>query len=509
MFGAASSSVAAGSPEPTAVWVQPTRTGQWLVVQQKDGDSHFLHAGYQTAQARWQWFQVNGQAQAVGSTLEYLYLAFQDGFVYRYSSEKGRVSKYPVRVPEEYRLRALTGGIDRKRLYAIGQYSPKQPDTQSAAATSPAGRQVIFEYVRGEWQALADLPEMVEETDAVSFVPDVRQIDLLIQKGTRRFAHWVFRNGAWSGPNRFELDEAVGRHWLGVSSAASPLYLAACRQTDGAARLDLYSIGEQGDVSDPVALPVRDGAADHCELLDVAFTASHLELVQLLAGGEARLARYDYAGQAVGEPEELPASLRTEPAREPEITNLVILVLLAFLFFLARAFHPARTPELPSDIALAEYWRRTLAAVIDFLPVSLAVSLIWYDRFNELYLQAGSFSQLVEQSAQDSRLVFASLATVIGYGLYCMITELIWSATPGKLLFGLRVRSARDPASPASVLQIVVRNVAKALELYSPPLFVVMLMTLFLTSLRQRTGDLLAGTIVVQPAPTGEAPPHE
>jgi uncharacterized RDD family membrane protein YckC len=83
-----------------------------------------------------------------------------------------------------------------------------------------------------------------------------------------------------------------------------------------------------------------------------------------------------------------------------------------------------------------------------------------------------------------------------------MIWELATGATPGKMLFGCRVLGING--APPLTRQIVVRNAARVLELLAWPLLLLTLMSMgVLTRNRQRIGDLLADTMVVEP---GERP---
>jgi uncharacterized RDD family membrane protein YckC len=77
------------------------------------------------------------------------------------------------------------------------------------------------------------------------------------------------------------------------------------------------------------------------------------------------------------------------------------------------------------------------------------------------------------------------------YVLHTLAAELICGQSIGKMVFGLRVldTAGKPPAVGAVVLRNLLRVVDAALGL---PLLIV-----FLTPLRQRLGDLVAGTVVV------------
>lgn len=68
------------------------------------------------------------------------------------------------------------------------------------------------------------------------------------------------------------------------------------------------------------------------------------------------------------------------------------------------------------------------------------------------------------------------------------------------MVLGLRIASATSPHVKPPVSQVIIRNAVKILELYFLPL----LFIVFITQRRQRLGDLLARTIVVQPTAARE-----
>jgi uncharacterized RDD family membrane protein YckC len=88
---------------------------------------------------------------------------------------------------------------------------------------------------------------------------------------------------------------------------------------------------------------------------------------------------------------------------------------------------------------------------------------------------------------------------VAAYLAYFFLCEGLLGATPGKLLFGLRVK--RTSGQPASWLQTGIRTLLRLIEVN--PIVIGSLPACILiaaTPKRQRLGDLLAGTIVVSKA---------
>ena len=82
--------------------------------------------------------------------------------------------------------------------------------------------------------------------------------------------------------------------------------------------------------------------------------------------------------------------------------------------------------------------------------------------------------------------------------LYTLVLEWFTGSTPGKKLMGLRVANL-DGARPRA-WQVIVRSLLKAFDLIAPLLLVLPL----LSPHRQRLGDLIARTLVVEPKDSQE-----
>jgi uncharacterized RDD family membrane protein YckC len=88
---------------------------------------------------------------------------------------------------------------------------------------------------------------------------------------------------------------------------------------------------------------------------------------------------------------------------------------------------------------------------------------------------------------------------------YCALTEVVFGASPGKLL--LRCRVVSEDGRRAAVGQVILRNLLRILELeINPPLLPLLLLAI-LTRNRQRLGDIVARTLVVQQRAVGQARP--
>ncbi len=142
-------------------------------------------------------------------------------------------------------------------------------------------------------------------------------------------------------------------------------------------------------------------------------------------------------------------------------------------------------PALPA----AGVGPRALAALLDALLVFLA----WITALL-LYSISGDLLTDVKALSFAGQLLAVAGVLAAGWGWDVAWEVLARGQTPGKRALGLRV--VRVDGAPVGPLESVVRNALRALELplaYAPAVLLVAL-----GARRQRLGDLVAGTVVVQ-----------
>jgi uncharacterized RDD family membrane protein YckC len=162
---------------------------------------------------------------------------------------------------------------------------------------------------------------------------------------------------------------------------------------------------------------------------------------------------------------------------------------------------------LPQGIRIAGLGRRAAAMALDMLPAGIVVLWWWYEpitRFGQQVYAARADEERLAALVAPATLAWAWLTFRLLYAGYCLLFELLWSATPGKRLLGCTVLSER--VEPPNAVQLAVRNISRLLEL--EPLLKIwpFFLVVFLTHSRQRVGDLLARTIVVCGEPRPSAP---
>lgn len=191
------------------------------------------------------------------------------------------------------------------------------------------------------------------------------------------------------------------------------------------------------------------------------------------------------------------SQMPSQPSRRQEILSLLVVTSIVLLVYWRRRDTVNLPVLLPPGATIADLGRRTLAALIDMAPAGLVVMFIWRVPLADYFaqLRSAAAAQQPTQVPPAAGLTWTWIWFVLLYTFYCTAFELRWSATPGKRLFKCVV-AAENLERPMPV-QIVVRNAARLLELGYLQITWPFLLVILMTRNRQRIGDLLARTIVV------------
>jgi len=207
-------------------------------------------------------------------------------------------------------------------------------------------------------------------------------------------------------------------------------------------------------------------------------------------GDEPALAwtRIDLRGRVLHERTAITADPRAARAQRFEYAMMVAVIALSLLMLFVFWQRDPRLhqPKLDDKTRIAQLWRRTLAGVLDLLPGAVAV-IVYYD-ITLTELQTHWRLRQIDPVEAEPAMVAIGL-----FVLYTLLGELVTGTTPGKRLLGLRVVTLEN-ARPRA-WQVVARGVLKAFDLVAPLLLVLPL----LSPHRQRLGDLVARTLVVEP----------
>jgi uncharacterized RDD family membrane protein YckC len=240
------------------------------------------------------------------------------------------------------------------------------------------------------------------------------------------------------------------------------------------------------DVALTPARPARGKAAGGTAAATAAFA---IEKVRVLYGAGTSLSERAFDGleaRPVGDPVAF-ALPRVQPLDtlyqwlQPPIT---VLVLFAIVASIRRRREMQETMEAAVRLPLAPFGRRLLAGLIDALPllgtaaVAGAVANRSDDPANFLY--------------ESGETQAAALAALLFYLVHTTASETFFGRTFGKWCCGLRVVGL-DGQRPA-LGALFIRNLLRLIDLSM--MFFPLVMVLY-SPLRQRAGDVAAGTLVV------------
>lgn len=162
---------------------------------------------------------------------------------------------------------------------------------------------------------------------------------------------------------------------------------------------------------------------------------------------------------------------------------LTVLLLFTIVSSLRRRRELQETMQTAQNLPLAPYGRRFLAGAIDALPLAVSVGLVYFWEKQAEHSGGPLFA---------ARSQVAALAGVLVYLLHTSVTEIAFGRTLGKALLGLRVvgLDGQRPTPGAMLTRNLLRLIDLSMVLF--PLVLVLY-----SPLRQRAGDLAAGTLVV------------
>ena len=402
-------------------------------------------------------------------------------------TEGGPVTMGPL--PEPAHMVALAGGHDTwwavgavpGGMSAIQPPGTTRPSTQAAAtvantqpASQPAAaRLVLFSLQGNDWKPRVELPDSIPDAPSVSLAfldenPWVADRDATGLVHVRRLdgTKWAVVDAGRSYPNLtgFQLltDNSLPRLWVQQQVGADQLLPL---NHNGAATLALAPIAASNPVDRTLAIATGK--------------------VRMVATVNGRLIEQDFRASD-GTPDGTAFPLAV-PQYSPweQVESFVFMIVTAALFMAIlgsvrqRAAMRGATDRLP-ELNLAPVGRRCLAGLIDVAPIMLVA--------------AGLVAPLTANQ-QNPRLILALLYLSAGmiYIAYNTIIETVAGRSLGKLLLGLRVVGFDgQQAKPAA---LILRNVLRIIEV---ALFFLPALTILFLPLRQRAGDIAAGTLVIE-----------
>jgi uncharacterized RDD family membrane protein YckC len=386
-----------------------------------------------------------------------------------------------------------------------GQTVTTQPTT---APTAPAGSALAaFQRRRGRWEYLGAVPAGPPQGGRVfAAVADGRMYVLLspaMGGGNRLFVledQWS--EAPLTGP-------AATADCAGMLSLADrPRMVLSAPAEDAEHRRILLAAWDYG--RGVTLQPVRVAGEDVTLAAGALLLAARLgDQVALLSeeDGVLALTTCDANGQAVPQGT-LDVFEQPPPGHGgPKVLNYfmwgIVIAIFVPLFFM-RPKSPPKPFTLPDTVRPGPLLKRLAAGLIDLLPFYLLGSLLLLPQWPAD--KARSMDDVMEfarEYGQTADAAYIVMSTTLLYVAYCVFMELRFRATLGKMALGLRV--CGDEAGPPDVRGVLLRNLFKIIELFWPLGIPVLLLWPVFNANRQRLGDLLGRTAVID---TRHAPPQ-
>jgi uncharacterized RDD family membrane protein YckC len=372
--------------------------------------------------------------------------------------------------------------------------SSRTPTASSAtsattAPTLPPHDAALFRLHLGKWSEVDVLPAGIrrDEIRAVSLMAFEHRLMLAVASGleVRVYARGGGADDHWDAGTQVAVLSEGGSIQLLNAGGRPVLWMS-----DPTARTGTLFVRGEQRWSGPVKLQPSATLANY----DRRALVVALGRMRMLASDpRGRLAEqfYKLDGSLDGEPSEAVTIPRDNDERLSEFLQILIVVVLVVWFVGSYQQRPALREAVAraGELHLAPLGRRLLGGLIDVIP--LIAGFVVADHWRPIAVR------LTIDSPE-----FAFLAAGLGtYLMLATVMELLLGRSIGKLIAGTRIASldGRRPLASA----ILIRNLLRVADLAVFPLgFIV------LSPLRQRLGDMAAGTIVVR-ADAPEPPPKD
>jgi len=398
--------------------------------------------------------------------------------------------------PGGERMLAVANERDDVWAIVLADESTTQPTTAATSpATNPAARAagqrpVAFRFEAGRWVDPQNLPPGISEEPVDLSMAVVDHLPWIAWRGRDGLLRIIRlgENHSWvsvlsvpgQGSADFKLLTIQGQAalWRDKSQISAPTAGAISLGNDFSKTITLSAPG-------PLAAAMG-GAHVISSSHTVAFAFERVRWLGIVDEQPIDQA-YDLEGHTAGAME-----MVRGPQAEPiplgpcVATAAAAVVIAAGSALRQRKAQPAvfaakgpRTSPSEIKLRLAPLGVRFAAGLVDLLPCLAAVGL----------LRHPGAEGLIPVVDSESVRRIAALA-LLTYLLHTTVAEAICGQSIGKMFFGIRV--VGPDGDPPRLWSIILRNILRLVDLLVVPLLLVLL-----TPLRQRIGDLAAGTVVI------------
>lgn len=334
----------------------------------------------------------------------------------------------------------------------------------------------------------------------------------------RTLMHCRLENGKTTTPQSLQVDNAIAvtamemNRQLRVIVAVSDDEIASPNPMALSQTTSLYRVGwpteKDWSFTEPLLRKPQETLSVAPEHLAFAVMEQNLAAFELTGEEQIVFGMYDSSGNIV---QNLTRKLSTaeeillwQQAIIGFFSPMMALLLTATALLLV--FHHRREflsdlPGLPEYVQFASLGRRIAAACIDLIPAWVAAySVVPIDRNQTINLMISMQQEpqnLIHNPEVIKLFVFLGALYLFWVG-YLTLSEILLSATPGKMVMQLIVLS--ENLTPLTPKEALIRNLLRLMEFHVvmpfPGFFLVLL-----SRRRQRLGDIMARSIVVTKTP--------
>jgi uncharacterized RDD family membrane protein YckC len=426
-------------------------------------------------------------AQTAGKTL---YLLFENGQII---SKEGLPTHLELRkLPASVTPLQLISDPVTENIYVLCRKNQNEhpTTTETTSARSVQQRWLIYQFVRSEWKLLTFLPDETNQSKPYLQMRN-NSMTVFVRSSPEEVTMWNFENGNFSRGKKNKVDKE--QTITGILNFSGKTYLAS--ELSASKGKSIYLVSPLTSGKTELIGPLK-GASDNFVLKYPYAIASDEHLVYLVtidAKDQLCFYQWDNLQSKCKSVEVLPPGSKLGKDDKPSILFPVLMTVVLFLALFTRGFSSDTLSSLPPKMILAQFWRRGLAFMIDYFPLLIVGTFFWQDELHQISASTDFFEYLQQMQMNDKMITFGFVINFV-YVIYCVILEGIFGWTIGKWLMHLEVRKASAMAVKPTWIQVIIRNILKIVELnFLPVIFVI-----FFTRSRQRIGDMVAGTVVLQ-----------
>ena len=381
-------------------------------------------------------------------------------------------------------------------------------DPMGVAARLGSAQFFAVRYLRSRWGLVCEMPEWFDRQEECYLVVegDNRLHVLFAEDAPAAYQHAWHAEGAWSSPRR--VSDAPG--YRINSACAGESQVVVVGSIESSVRRLVYAStfeGERWVDEKPFVFDERVAPSSATSFVSTC-TGDGIGLAVLGDREELWYGRWEITGGAASEP--LREVVGLGPGRKASLSwqtqsmaAFVCLGALLMFIFLRRGDCITRQADLPPQYVVAGYWRRAASFVIDVVPIVIGTNRLWLAPFGEWLAH---YHETQDEGSpvppfSDELLISWALCCA-SFTAYCTFCEALFARTPGKA--AVRCRVVDETGGRCGFSLIFIRNLVRMIELFPLfqlwPTFILMLFT----RNRQRLGDLLARTIVVEHLPMSQ-----